>query len=692
MKVSLLSLGLLMCILPLSADMLSEATIEKKGKTDCVRQTVSGKTELLLEFRDPGFQGIRLREGGKRASWDLSRYTMLCVDVENRSSTEQSDFHMRIYSAPSRKGEPERTVYSTITLNPGETRTLRLYLPHVVPQKEAIVLNGRLRGAPEGLDLPPNLNTGRILRIAMYMQYPHKSNPGGKGVFRVRNLRGEGTFSGLKGVGSPREFFPFVDAYGQYIHADWKEKVHSDAELKKRFRAETEILKTQPAPSSWNSYGGWKEGPRLRKTGFFRTEKYQGKWYLVDPEGCLFLSNGVNAVQHFDDFRVPNESWYQGKIPESKRLDFVFTNLQKKYSGNVFPRFFERSALRMHAWGLNTIGGWSNPEFYKQRKVPYMPVLFDNGKAPRIGKKFYDPFDPAFAKALDAEMNSPKFKWSLNDPWCAGFFVCNELEFAAHPDLALWTLRESARIPAKKAMTEFFRKKYKEIGVLNSKWKTRYESWADFCENRNPPVMNPTVSRDLCAFSDFLTDEFYRVCRRIVKKNAPNQLYLGSRFNGRCHPDMPWLFRIAAKHADVVSFNSYSNSMGQYMRSDLPDVPCLIGEFSFNVRGRGMFNTDIRCAGVTQEDRAANILRYWQGLLMHPNLVGAHWFTWVDQPLTGRFDGENMTFGLVDVTDTPYPELTETFRRIGENMYTYRLKNQWNAPFEVKTSTEGKIK
>ena len=58
--------------------------------------------------------------------------------------------------------------------------------------------------------------------------------------------------------------------------------------------------------------------------------------------------------------------------------------------------------------------------------------------------------------------------------------------------------------------------------------------------------------------------------------------------------------------------------------------------------------------------------------LKRPNIVGAHWFTFRDQPLTGRRDGENYQVGLVDVCDTPYKELTDAMREIGDRMYSYR--------------------
>jgi hypothetical protein len=50
-------------------------------------------------------------------------------------------------------------------------------------------------------------------------------------------------------------------------------------------------------------------------------------------------------------------------------------------------------------------------------------------------------------------------------------------------------------------------------------------------------------------------------------------------------------------------------------------------------------------------------------------VVGLHYFQWNDQPVLGRFDGENYNIGLVDVCNQPYPELTEAVRQTNERLY-----------------------
>jgi hypothetical protein len=68
------------------------------------------------------------------------------------------------------------------------------------------------------------------------------------------------------------------------------------------------------------------------------------------------------------------------------------------------------------------------------------------------------------------------------------------------------------------------------------------------------------------------------------------------------------------------------------------------------------------------EERAVAYRYYVEKAASHPALIGTHWFQWIDQPSTGRFDGENYNIGLVDVTDRPYPDMIkaskETFTRL----------------------------
>ena len=162
---------------------------------------------------------------------------------------------------------------------------------------------------------------------------------------------------------------------------------------------------------------------------------------------------------------------------------------------------------------------------------------------------------------------------------------------------------------------------------------------------------------------------YFEVCRRGVKSAAPERLYLGSRFISFRQPGFVW--QAARENCDVVSVNTYSNSVNNVNDADFGGRPVLVGEFHFGTFDRGMFAAGLAPVG-DQRERALSLTRFVQGALAHPSFVGAHWFQFRDQPLTGRFDGEGYQIGFVDVADTPYREMTSAARAIGEHMYRYR--------------------
>jgi hypothetical protein len=181
---------------------------------------------------------------------------------------------------------------------------------------------------------------------------------------------------------------------------------------------------------------------------------------------------------------------------------------------------------------------------------------------------------------------------------------------------------------------------------------------------------------DAKVFFEKMVDRYFMLARDSIKSVAPHRLYLGARFIST-DSVIPELATACARYADVLSVNIYSFSPASFPKGrDFPDVPVLIGEFQFGLRQRGMFHPSLCPAGVTPDDRAHAYTRFVQGALSHPNIVGAHYFQYRDQPLTGRGDSEAYQIGFVDVADTPYQEMCRAARAIGENMYEYRLKGR----------------
>jgi hypothetical protein len=132
-------------------------------------------------------------------------------------------------------------------------------------------------------------------------------------------------------------FLPLIDTFGQYRHKDWPGKVHSLEELRGRVEEESRDLERHPAPEAWDRYGGWATGPMLKATGFFRVEKREGRWWLVDPEGRRFFSHGIDCVRMLDRTPVEErEDWFAdfpAKQPEFAEFLGTGFALKGHYAG-----------------------------------------------------------------------------------------------------------------------------------------------------------------------------------------------------------------------------------------------------------------------------------------------------------------------------------------------------------------------
>ena len=74
-----------------------------------------------------------------------------------------------------------------------------------------------------------------------------------------------------------------------------------------------------------------------------------------------------------------------------------------------------------------------------------------------------------------------------------------------------------------------------------------------------------------------------------------------------------------------------------------------------------------------QSERASELERLFGEILSNPRLIGAAWYCYQDQTVTGRDSkGECYPFGFVDITDTPYEEMTAASRKVSETMYAVR--------------------
>lgn len=680
--------GLLLATSAIAADQVLFPFAPKTDQTqlrtsDAVIAVVKTDTSTVLRFTTgtkdrwpgvtlPAFDG----------HWNLSAFADVVVQVRN-VGTNRATLNCRVDN-PGADGT-RHCVNGSLSLNPGERGSLRVPLHRASDDTLGGKLFG-LRGYPVSAGGPGTVNASNITQILLFVNQPKEVH-----VFEIGEVRAGGSYTPPTAwITDADPFFPLIDTFGQYKHKDWPGKVHSISALQQRREAEARALASRPGPQDRNQYGGWANGPQLQATGFFRTEIFNDKWWLVDPKGRLFFSHGIDCVrlmdltpfeerEHWfegfpgaqDDFRqflskgYALKGHYAGRSPQS--FAFSSANLKRKYGPDWRTTYAEVIHLRLRSWGLNTIANWSDSAVFLMRRTPYTDNIGSGGTRHIEGSegywgKFPDVFDPSFSNSLHRAM-AGKRNTSANDPWCIGYFSDNEMSWGNESSLALAALRSPPDQAAKSEFIADLKAKYKDIEKLNAVWGTTHTSWDALLETRKAPD-EWKARADLTAFYTRSAETYFRTVRDAIKTVAPHQLYLGCRF--------AWVNDLAdlaaGKYCDVISYNLYQRSVAEF-KNPSSDKPLIIGEFHFGALDRGMFHTGL-VPVENQAARAQSYKDYVLGALKHPQFVGTHWFQWMDEPTTGRvYDEENYQIGFVDIADTPYAETIAASREVGNQLY-----------------------
>jgi len=647
-------------------------------ETSDAKATITEAGTLRVETgRDAQWPGVTLK--APQGKWDLSPYECISLDVTNRGDGKVT-VQCRVDN-PGADGT-KNCVTDQVSVDPGASQTLKVRI-FPVPWKldKPVELVG-MRANPIHAG---KIDTANVTQLLIFVTQSKESH-----VFEIGNVRAGGRVQVLEAA----TFLPFIDEFGQFVHKDWPGKTHSQEELIAHGRTEEMDLQAHPRPRSWDKYGGWADGPKLKGTGFFRVEKYRGKWWLIDPIGRLFWSHGIDCVRGGDSTPVTGRESYFRSLPGQdspfakfygtaswapvgyykdhspyKTYDIGRANLLRKYGEDFDQAFADVTHRRLASWGVNTIANWSGEQVYLMRRTPYVGTIsFEARKlegSEGYWGKFYDVFDPSFEEKLRERLDREKGR-TADDPWCVGYFVHNELSWGDDTSLAVAALVSPPEQPAKKVFINDLKAKYDAIEELNAVWGTGHASWEALQQSRQAPDKNK-AAEDLEAFYTKTAETYFSTIRREIKKVAPHQLYMGCRFawvNDRAA-------RAAIKFCDVVSYNRYNYSVEDLKLPDNVDMPVIIGEFHFGALDRGMFHTGLRSTD-SQQDRADKYTAYVRGALRNRYIVGTHWFQYVDQPTTGRGDGENYQIGFLDICDNPYPEIVQAARDIARDMYESR--------------------
>jgi hypothetical protein len=381
-------------------------------------------------------------------------------------------------------------------------------------------------------------------------------------------------------------------------------------------------------------------------------EQINGKWWFVDPEGYLFFSTGSTGIGPRSEFsRVRGREYIFTAMPPAEEIfasgqikyqsavngirsnySFFSWNLYRRFGTGWYQKWMDFTFRRMDNWGLNTIANWSDPTLGGSHRKAYVATLRGWGiETGLMGMP--DVYDRGYEELVD-EAAALQCTSRKDDPFLLGYFIGNEPP---------WPNRE-----------------LELVNVILAGDKTPMQTeLKKYLEKRDTPE-----NRKAFIYKTYA--KFISIVNAAIKKHDPNHLNLGLRFGGSA-PDE--IIR-TSKGFDVFSFNNYGyvvNSNTIQRVTDLTGLPMIIGEFHFGVPGRGL--APGLAQTVSQEERGVAYSYYVENAAAYPAIIGTHWFQWIDQPSTGRNDGENYNIGFVDVTDRPYIELVNAAKQTFERLF-----------------------
>lgn len=432
------------------------------------------------------------------------------------------------------------------------------------------------------------------------------------------------------------------------------------------------VLALLAFPATTQACRDFSKAPHAR----WSTASRQGVQWLVTPCGEHFFSTGVNVVDGGAKARK-----IKGRI--------------HYYWGGFQPDLQSWAAAarqRLHDWGFNTVGAWSLPP-----RLLKMPAVIDLALGKRLGFLWKDPFDPQYIEGMRRTVRQEVAPFK-GDPYRIGYFTDNEVGWWNGPLFTVF-ISYPAETYTKKRLITLLTEHYQgdwQAFVKDFVPPASVDSFATLLTSRGKTHLRPggqgiVVVRQWTAL---VAEQYYRTVAQAVREADPDALIFGDRLPIYYDPDA---VRVMAPYVDVISVNYNLDApngwVAPYFFTALGrltgDKPVLVSEWFFAAhenrtgnRNRTGYPSEVwdfsRSNNInltghlmtvdTQAQRARGMAAASMRLARIPTIVGLHWFQYYDHPKGGREDGEDYNFGLVDINDRPYEEVTEAFQRLNPHL------------------------
>ncbi|RZK59474.1 MAG: agarase [Pedobacter sp.] len=393
-----------------------------------------------------------------------------------------------------------------------------------------------------------------------------------------------------------------------------------------------------------DKYGG-RMDRKEKATGFYYTKKIGDRWWVIDPQGHLFIHNALNAVS----------------IGSSDRNKAAFSKLY----GDENNWMVKTQGFLINN-GFNGTGAWSNAKaiqnspLQKTKPLAYTTNLdFMSAYGDKRGGTYIVPghkgypnnvifvFDPAFEEFCDQA--AKKLVANKTDENLFGYFSDNEMPLGIKNLDGYLTLKDQ-----------------QDPGYLAAK---------KFIDDRGVAA-DKITDIDRREFLSIVAERYFSIVSKAIKKYDPNHMYLGCRFHGQ-QGNIAELWKAAGNYIDAISMNYYNAwTPDQQLMANWANwsgKPFIITEWYVKADDSQLGNT----AGAgwvvkTQQDRGLFYQNFTLGLIESKNCVGWHWFKYMDNdPLQKGAEPSNTNAnkGIVNNDYRVYEPLVQKMNELNYQMY-----------------------
>ncbi len=437
---------------------------------------------------------------------------------------------------------------------------------------------------------------------------------------------------------------PIVYAKSKIYHDDGTRSYRDWKPYKTRTISQLANYNVPEKTVQLSKYGG-RLDRKEEATGFYYTKQIEGRWWIIDPDGYLFIHKAVNSIN-------------MGKSERNK------TALQEKYKDETGWSNATIKLLRDN--NFNGAGSWSDAErltkAQKQQTTPLAYTInckFMSGYGNKRGGTHKVPghtgfpnstifvFDPDFE--IYCQEKAKKLAENKDDKNLLGYFSDNELPFKRKTLEGYLTLSDKndyGYIAAKKWLAD------KAISKDNITDEIRDE------------------------FVAYVAHKYYSIVTKAIAQNDPNHLFLGPRlYSSEKHNEV--FMTVAGKYTDIICCNYYNQwtPKKQHLQewAEWTNKPFIITEWYVKGEDSGLSNkTGAGWIVKTQKDRGLFYQNYTLALLESSNCVGWHWFRYQDNDPTlkgAELSNIDANKGIVDNYYNGYQPLLELMNEINTQVY-----------------------